>query len=919
MTCAQILCRAVTMTSWASLCALLLIAPPSALADDGTYATRVTQYVFVIDDSASMRGPTRDGPAADPDRLTILATQSLLSALDDRDEATVVRLNGPQQAEASPPLMPLVDNRQRLESMLSLTETIAAYKGAETPCRSALDATKSLLNAAYRPGVPQVVILMTDGACSPPDVVPDEFLRGLKSHELANFQFYLLRWRGRSFSRSLLEIADRTGGIAVEVGATDPYELLQPLASVLSRSQGYESFMLTPKTTTMAAHVGARRIRLLAVAPDLGEDLAFSFEGTEGEPAPPLLGEVRRGMHQFEAARKYRFAAVDYQPGKAPVRVSLSGAGPEYRIVAIPEYKLHTRMTLREGRCGENGRETQVVDVGASACATLELVNEDGVLVSSVVAGPSTRASVAYKGPGTDTASSLPATRKDDSPVFLLERVNLTEGDHVFTPEITLGLGASDKSGVRHMGSPQTLQVSTMRIGMEPARFEFGDLLPGTEQHHTLKISGNFPVSQGRLNVPTRSDIPSCLTFELSGKSEGQAQAISPGQTYSLDVKVASYCGPNVFRKELDSSLVLDFDRVALAAQVPSLVIPFRAALVNDLKVPQVLSVELESGETRDMSLVVEGSFAKEVAFDAIVPEVDEREGWPREKLELFFLDDAGREVLEGELLATHRSVTFGRASDGRVTPLKLRVRSDACCDASVYRTELALVATGQKAPPVRIPVEITVKSAGAWKCYGSTILQVACIALIGLLLLYVYLMFRNTHLIDRQRLGTKLIPLRLSEYGEPEERPNGRSAVQTAIRNQLTLARRVRAWVRANPLVFGLPGKSYREAVRIQLPPAGGNINNIQLEFFGRRSLDEAIAKAPSSFARQLFAEGSGIRFLGMPHQGTIAGYSIDGYEAPEADDQATRVRSVGLNNKVLLSNNPDRDPAELAGWKLT
>src|SRR5690554_8069191 len=81
--------------------------------------SRSAQFLIVVDDSGSMRVRTREGPAADPERLAIFATRSLLSMLDDRDEVSVLRLNGPREGESPMPIAPLAENRARLNAMLA--------------------------------------------------------------------------------------------------------------------------------------------------------------------------------------------------------------------------------------------------------------------------------------------------------------------------------------------------------------------------------------------------------------------------------------------------------------------------------------------------------------------------------------------------------------------------------------------------------------------------------------------------------------------------------------------------------------------------------------------------------------------------------------------------------------------------------
>ena len=163
--------------------ALPVVAQPSVSSS----AARTAQFVFIIDDSGSMK-------RTDPDRMAIFAAQSLVSMLDDQDEVSVVRLNGPHDGAE-----PLRRNRSQVLGLLGLDKTLAGYGADETRCRSALDAVQRLLNEAYRPEVAQVVIFLTDGECTPagqeqPDT--EGFLGGLKSQKDKLFQFYLLLFRG---------------------------------------------------------------------------------------------------------------------------------------------------------------------------------------------------------------------------------------------------------------------------------------------------------------------------------------------------------------------------------------------------------------------------------------------------------------------------------------------------------------------------------------------------------------------------------------------------------------------------------------------------------------------------------------------------------------------------------------------------
>ncbi len=881
-----------------------------ARADLGQVPGRATQFAFIIDDSGSMSLVTRDGPAADPDRLAVFATKSLMSALDDREEATIVRLNGPNQREPIPPIMQLIDNRQRLDSMLDLKGPVAAYQGKETPCKSALEATKQQLNAAFRQDAMQVAVFMSDGACSGGEFSAPDFLKNLKSHEAGQFQFYLLRWRGRPYSKTLVELADLTGGIAVEVGATDPNELLQPLASVLSRSQGYESYMLSSRSNKMAAHIGARRIRLLAVAPDLGQDLTISLSGDAGGVGPTVLGKARAGLHQFEAGNKYRYTALDYRPGSTPVTVSVAGAGPEWRVIALPEYRLHSRLKIMSGECLLNGPEARVVEVGTSVCVAVELVNEENVLVTQDVAGPMTRASVSYRGPGGAAEVELPASRKGDAPVFVLERANVVEGDHVFTPAIRLGAGVGDKTGILLPGPPRTLQAASLKVELEPKRLDLGELLPGSEQNHQLKIDGNFPPGKGKLVVDARKELPSCLIFTLNGAKEGELQPISAGQSYNIGVKVLPYCGPEVFRKDLETSLRIEFAQAAADIPLPKLVLPVHFALVNDLKVPSELTVTVKGGETGMLELVPDGSLLKQVAFDALVPDHGDREGWPpdADELQLAFIDDADHEVWDGEVYASSAPATFGKGPDGKVKPMKLRVESDACCNGGSYRTEMALVPKGSDLPPIRVPLTVNVEPAGFWACHSQWIIPVLWFLLGMLVLWYLFSMYQHSQFINRDKLNNRIGQLRWSEYGEPIENPNRQPFTQPVL-NGFKFGARFKAWIRANPLVFGLPGKVYRETLSFSVARSG-----VTAELSRLRNTQQAVALNPGEHLHKIYLDNFN-NFFFVPSRGKVLSYQVIEPEL-SVDSEANQPPKMVQASSIRLTQGDPSETDAVAGW---
>ncbi|TXD36052.1 VWA domain-containing protein [Lujinxingia vulgaris] len=909
---------ALLITLAALLCAPPLIAQESAPAHSAQ--SRSVQFLIVVDDSGSMRVRTAEGPAADPERLAIFATRSLLSMLDDRDEVSVLRLNGAREGESPMPIAPLAENRARLQSMLANDGPVAAYPGKLTPCASALDAVRDELNRARRPNTAQVVLFLTDGECNDAQINAERYLDSIDSHQDELFQFYLLRWRGRVFSEYLVDLARESGGSVGEVGADDPTDLLGPFANALSRSQGYSAHLLRPGTTTIPAHTGARRIRLLAVAPDQGSELRINLNSPAGQPS--TLGASRSGLHQYEDGKRYRYVALDYEPGTAPVTVQVSGGANRWRVVALPDYRLFVETRVQQGRCGSQGEDTSYVQVGAGICVTLSLVNEKGQAVSADVASRGTEAALLYQEPGA-RPRRLPAAATDEAAIFRFERVNLQEGDHILSPRITLP--SAQGTPVTLRGAARNLQVSTRRISATPANLEAGDLLPGTDHFQEILIDGNFPATRARLTVARPADLPECVTFALSGVATDQAQTITPGQSYTLETRVAPYCGPVDLRRTLDNALRLEFDRGAHSIPIPTLTIPVRAELISQFAAPTQIETTLRGGQLRDLRVSLSGNHRRAQRFDAVILPTDERTGWPGEDLRLTFLDAKGNALPEGDqgqvtTEVVHSPGTAPDAADSSAL-LTLRLRADACCEAGIYTTEIALVPRQGASAPVRLPLTVQVEAAGLWRCWGTTIARTFFILLLLLVLAYIFNMWRSSHFLDRDRLADRLVPLYWSDYGET--RPQTRSAedVRRMVRKSLGLWPRLKAWLAANPLVFGLPGRDYYESAELVLD-ATRNIHRSRLRLSHERELLTELRANPRRGLAKIYTTAQGgISFYAVPAEGNRLGVfelqrEFDDFTDPTLEFEP---KLINLRRRTeLIAMHSDREPDTMAGWRI-
>lgn len=917
--------------SWlAILCVLALLAgtplPALAQSEVSSAEARAAQFVFVIDDSGSMK-------KTDPDRLAVFAIQSLVGMLDDRDEVSLVRLNGPQDGEAPPPIEPLRKNRSRIERLLALDGQLAGYPAEYTRCRSALEATRKLLEAAHRPGVAQVVFFLTDGACTPADEQPvsGAFLQGLRSHRENLFQFYLLRFRGQQFTPALADLARQTEGETIEVGGADPTAILHPFAAALSRSQGYESYLLTPGEARLAAHRGAERVRLLAVAPGSGPDLAFAIRDRQ-EKAPASSGRLRTGAHRYQEGKVFRFAALDYRPSAEPVTVRVEGAGEGWKVVAVPEYRLQVRLGVHQGTCENPGAPLRFgADTGSTVCVVTELVNAAGRIVGGEVTGGELKASVRIgrpDQPGSESAEMTANQLAPDQARFGLLRSNLPRGDYELQPFVTLNLSSGD--AVKLRGRPMSLEVSSITILPQPSRLDFGPVRPGETVDRQVAFTGSFPRAPGTAQLRDRAEIPACVSVELSGIPEGKPQEILVDQRYNIALRVSPYCGPRSLARPFDTAVRLAFDTGEGGRPLPTVELPIRFDLRYEIETPAELSVRVRGGEVADLPLAVKGNFQGDVQLRAVIarPE-DEEVVWPedREDLVLGFAAAGKKKVLRegGEPLLEHDF-----AAGTGAAPLRLRALPHRCCGAGRYETRLGLVPAGnQPLPPgavplspIVIPVRLEVEAAGVWACYGVTLLWILAALLALLLLLYLYSMFRNSSFLRAEELAARLQPLVWTGYGDTVEQKNTKAEVLRLAHGGLPLGRRALAWMRANPLRFGLPGGRYQETVELFLQPHR-DVARSSIALLPERDLEQKLAGEPESFCGRLFATAAGgVTFVGVPdgsgrisrlvHQnGFIAGGTAD----------AAKPRAVKLRRAKLLKHLEDWEGYQedaAAGWQV-
>ena len=907
-------------------CLFTVLSSPPAAAQPTARSSggRSAQFVLVLDDSGSMQGTDRD-------RLGVFAARSLVSMLDDRDEVSVVRLNGPREGAPPPPIEPLRQNRARIDGIL---KGLAAYTARHTPCRSALAATRQLLDAAYQTDVAQVVLFLTDGQCEPateeePSV--EDFLSGLRSHGDGLFQFYLLRFRGEQYSTALVRLAERTGGQAIEANPGDPTSILHTFAAAVSRSQGYEAYLLSPRQTHLAAHRGAERVRLLAIAPDAGPNLTFVIRSRRGT-APRTLGSARAGTHQYGAGgRVFRFAALDYRPDAEPVEVTVAGGGERWKLVALPEYRLSVRRAVRLGTCRAPAAEVESVDVGASVCVIVELVNADDQVVGGDVTGGELTARVQVRRADRPSEPPVDAGVNQLAPGqarFGLPRSHLEKGLYEFQPEVSLRFSSGETIKLR--GTPVSLEVSSVEIRPQPDRLAFGRLRPGDLAQSPFLLAGNFPRASGHLELGERADLPACVTVELSGVPEGKPQSITPGQTYNLVLRVSPYCGPQPIARSVNTVL-----RLVLTAEggrrLPNIELPLSFALDYQIAVPKELSLKVRGGRMRDLPVTVRGNFQNTVALRGVVETPQESEAWPEDPddLVLGFAGEGRAELLRDDQGAPLLRRDF--AAGPGAAPLRLRALPDRCCAAGSFATRLGLApAGGQTLPPgarapepIVVPVRVAVEPAGFWACYGPRVLAALAVLLLLLLILYGVNMFRNSSFLKADALAAKLRPLVWTEWGDAAELDKSKSEVTRLVRQALRLPRRAGAWLRSNPLRFGLPGGRYQETVQLLLQ-ASRDVARSQIVLLADGDVKAKAESEPERFRGRLFGIAAGkALFLAVPDgQGRLGSLVWQEAQAAVSDgDGGPKLRAVKLHKAKLLRPLEEwetHEEGKAAGWQV-
>ena len=314
--------------------------------------------------------------------------------------------------------------------------------------------------------------------------------------------------------------------------------------------------------------------------------------------------------------------------------------------------------------------------------------------------------------------------------------------------------------------------------------------------------------------------------------------------------------------------------------------------------------IELDAGKARTVKVDLGGALDADFLYRAELPE----EEISRDAVTLGFVDlgrpersRRGSVSLEGDRLGLAR----------RGSPLGLRVVAGRCSAGTLRHSVDLLPPAGSRTPegpvwPVHLPVEIAVQPdpAACRRDWMSLLVGLAG----GLATLYAYGMALQSHFLSPLDLARRIEALRWDETGDLREHSAG--DVLALVKRELTPWRRAWNWLRANPLVFGLPGGAYHETVELHLQP-GRNIHQSRLTLCPARALYREVEKHPERAEGRLFATAlGGPRFFAVPHRGRVGALVLE--RPGELSRQIVWLRQ----DERLLRNTDEREG--FAGWKL-
>ncbi len=680
---------------------LLLLSVPSLASAQAGFG----QYLVVIDDSGSM-------DESDARRLTVMASLALAGALEDGDQVMLVGLNelasGTTASFSSPRL--LLAERDGAEAVVAPSADRFARLGehhGETPCRAALAAAQTLLDAAASSGAPQTLLMLTDGACNGGAVEPaSSWLSGLRSHREGRFRFVLLMRAGRVRPDArLVEYARATGWTGDAQVGFDARSLVHAFGEVLAFSRGLR--------LDDGGHVGlertfagARVVRALAIR-DRGEGTIAIERIERGGGSSPIAGGAtyRSGEHGWSV----RSAALRSADDPFAVRATAEGVD----VLLIPIYG-RLRIESVVAPCGAMPplpwSSEVAVRAGQPACAWARLVGDEGTTISTTGSFDFGLLSCGAIAEGTEGGEPrCSPMQPSDAGVFEAQLgASFEPGRYTLHLRASGGALAGDVTAERGFVS---MRFGVERVNREEqpderlTELDLGALPEPTMRDLSLRYHGAFPAdahAATRCEVEGSEAARACVVCEVTS---GERVVLEDGLSLHVRVGALPFC-PAVSEHEgralpITLRVVLDPEGDVLGAHT----FPLRAELRYAAIAP--IAITLPGGTLSETTHAVPGPIAQtsvEVRVEGL-----------------------------GDGLDAEAVTLLARADDERRITVPVTLFASDCCSEGPREATLVLSADGSE---LRVPLSITVEDPGFWVCPGKQIaMALAALALVIFLL----------------------------------------------------------------------------------------------------------------------------------------------------------------------------------------
>lgn len=271
----------------------------------------------------------------------------------------------------------------------------------------------------------------------------------------------------------------------------------------------------------------------------------------------------------------------------------------------------------------------------------------------------------------------------------------------------------------------------------------------------------------------------------------------------------------------------------------------------------QPIAVTVKGGEFKEIILDLGTDRRPDLVFEATLDPSADEPRWPKDFLQVSLVQDR----------ALVREVRVPYSPGGR--KVVLRVTAKHCAPAGHYERDIRFEAADRADTRLTkvaetIPVEFIVAAdpTCSWVKGGA----IGIALLVVLAGFYLQFMVLNSVFLSPTILASGLALLRRTDSGDLEMHPGLGGELRIQATRQLSPVARARAWLAANPLIFGLPGNRYEETVRIGL---ARRTDLLSLAPVPRRRAYEHFRVHPDEARGHLFAKAEkngSVSFFGMP-----------------------------------------------------